>query len=104
MMKISEWLEKLDGHDILTFDDAVSDFEKETGLKAEGWQRTTAADMRAALEIEGRGGYLEGDTDVIPALELSDMFAVKLAGYYSDKWGRGFRHRDNILALQRIDK
>ena len=97
---VSEWLSDYDGHDILTCDDAAQAFEKETGYDPSGWPRITAADMRRALEAEGRGGYLNGDTDVVAALDLSDKYASELAKYYSPKMGRGFRHRDNIRALK----
>jgi hypothetical protein len=101
-MKISEWLGQMDGHDIMGRADAMADFEESTGLVPDSWPSYSKEDMQRQIDQDtGKaGGYLEGDGPYVPVLDLSNGLAISLADYYSQKWGRGSRHRDNVEALK----
>lgn len=103
---ISAWLnDNSDGHSMHEFIPFAGFFKKDTGSdllnKLPKSYIHTVKEMRKALKLEGRGGYVQGDDDtlLVCGQDISRYIAASLKVEYEGKMGRGFQFRAIIEAL-----
>jgi hypothetical protein len=102
-MKISEWLEQFDSHDIIASQEAKDDFQKETG-KAPVWPEYSRKQIRQAIADRGLGGHVTVgpmQTKMANLWEVAEALATRYANFGGSPYeGRGRRFRAAIEALR----
>lgn len=98
-MKVSEWLRRLDSHDIYDAEKLSASFKKQTEQEAP-WTGNSVSHVRREIKERGLGGSVRGRAPVVAGYEVAAALAAKLVDFQSDKAGRGRIFWECVDALE----
>lgn len=106
-MKVWQWLEALDSHQIYVSADLSRDFKEKTGHDAPRWPEFTLAETVRMMKARGLGGYIRGrpKEPLTNGWDVAETLAETLTGSRDHRRfeGRGSRFFAALRALRQED-